>query len=67
VHCHYAMAQAVCRRPLTAGARVSRCGICGGKSGTRTEFSPEFFVFPCEYISTVALRTHVSGGGGGEQ
>jgi hypothetical protein len=30
------MAQAVSRRPLTAEA--SLCGICGGQSGTGTDF-----------------------------
>ena len=44
------MAQAVSRRPLTAGARVrsrvSSCGIYGGQSGIGTVFSPEYFGFP---------------------
>jgi hypothetical protein len=43
------MAQAVSRRPLAAEARVrsrvSPCGICGGRSGTWTGFSPEYFGF----------------------
>jgi hypothetical protein len=34
------MAQAVSRRPFTAEARVSPCGIWGGQSGTGTGFSP---------------------------
>jgi hypothetical protein len=34
-----AMAQAVSRRPLTAEARVSPRGICGGQNGTGTGFS----------------------------
>jgi hypothetical protein len=45
-----AMAQAVSRRPLTAEARewsrVCQCGICGGQSGTRTGFFPEYFGSP---------------------
>jgi hypothetical protein len=36
------MAQVVSRRPLTAEARVrarvNLCGICGGQSGTGTDF-----------------------------
>jgi hypothetical protein len=57
------MAQAVSRRPLTAEARVrarvNPCGICGGQSGTGIGFSPSSSVFPCQYHSTVALRTHI--------
>jgi hypothetical protein len=57
------MAQAVCRRPLTAEtqvrARVSPCGICGGQSGTGTAFSSSSYVFLCQFHSTVALHTYV--------
>jgi hypothetical protein len=53
-----AMAQAVSPRPLTAEARVqsrvSPCGICGGRSGTRTGFSPSTSGFPCQFHSTGA-------------
>jgi hypothetical protein len=46
-----AIAEAVNCQPLTADDRVrSRiipCGIYGGKSGTRTGFSPSSLVFPC--------------------
>jgi hypothetical protein len=48
------MAQAVSRRPLTAEARVSPCGICGGQNGTGTGFSPSTSVFPCQFHSTGA-------------
>jgi hypothetical protein len=53
--CGRAMAQAVSRRPPTAEARgrsrVGPCGICGGQSGTGTDFSP---VFPYQFLSTGA-------------
>jgi hypothetical protein len=58
------MSQAVIRRPLTAEARirarVNPCGICGGQSGTGTGFSPSSSAVPCQYHSTVVLRTHIS-------
>jgi hypothetical protein len=58
-----AMAQVASRRPLTAEARaralVNPCGICGGQSGTGTGFSPRSSVFPCQYLSAVALQTHI--------
>jgi hypothetical protein len=59
----HAIAQVVCRRPVTTEARirarVNPCGICGGQSGTGTGFSLSSSVFPCQYHSTVALQTHV--------
>jgi hypothetical protein len=46
----HAMAQAVSLRSPTAEARVrsrvNPCGICGGKSGTGTGFSPGTSVLP---------------------
>jgi hypothetical protein len=57
------MAQVVSRRPLTVEARVrapvNPCGICGGQSGTGTDFSPSSSVVPCQYHPTVALQTHI--------
>jgi hypothetical protein len=52
------MAQSVSRRPLTAEdrvrSRVNQCGICGGRSGTGTGFSPSTSVFACQFHSTGA-------------
>ena len=51
-----ATAQALVPCPFTAGARarseVSQCGICGGQSGTWTEFSASVSVVPSQYHST---------------
>jgi hypothetical protein len=53
------MAQAVSPRPLTEEARVrsrvSPCGICCGRSGTGTGFSPSTSVFLCQFHSPVHL------------
>jgi hypothetical protein len=47
------MAKAVCRRIITAGARVralvSPCGICGGQNGTGEDSSPSSSISPCQY------------------
>jgi hypothetical protein len=58
------MARAVSRRPVTAEARtlalVSPCGICGGRSGTKTGFLLVSSAFPCQHYSTVAVHTHIT-------
>ena len=44
--------------PVTAEARVqslvSACGICGGESGTGTDFRPSTLVLFCHYLSTAS-------------
>jgi hypothetical protein len=58
------MAQAVHRWPFTAEARVrawvSPCGICGGRSGTGSDFFPSASVFPCQYMIPPLLHTNVT-------
>jgi len=49
------MPDAASRRPLTTKCgTLTQCGICGGQSGTGTAFSPNNFVYPCQYRSTIA-------------
>jgi hypothetical protein len=51
------MAQAVSHRPFTAEARVrsrlSPCEVCGGQSGTGTDFSPICRFSPVNFIPLV--------------
>jgi hypothetical protein len=58
------MAQAVIRRSLTTEARVpawvNPCGVCGGKYGIGTVFSPRVFFFLVNIISAVTLHSHIS-------
>jgi hypothetical protein len=53
------MAYAVSRWPLIMETWVSPCWICGGQSGIGTDFSLSSSIFPCQYYSTLAARTHV--------
>jgi hypothetical protein len=44
------------------GAQVGQCGICGGQSGTGTDFFPSSSAVLCQYHSTIAINTHFSPG-----
>jgi hypothetical protein len=61
------MAQEIRSRPLTAETRVRawafRVGFVVDEVALGMVFSPSFYIFPCQYHSTVALRAHVSSGG----
>jgi hypothetical protein len=57
----YTMAQAVSHRPLTAEARVpAHVSDLWSTNWHRDRFFFEFFRFPMQYHSTVALHTHIS-------
>jgi hypothetical protein len=63
LHAGRAVVQAVSRRHVTAEDRV-RCQanmlvIYGGRSGTKTDFSPSTSVFPCQYHSTNAPHSFI--------
>lgn len=57
------MVQAVSGWLVTTEAQVQSQanphGICGGLSGTGTGVSQSIFVFPCQYISFVALISYI--------
>jgi hypothetical protein len=61
-YCHLAMPWL---RRLVAGLLPQRpgfssCKICGGHIGSGTFSPPNSSVFPCQYHSTLAPRTHIS-------
>jgi hypothetical protein len=62
--CPHQEAQAVSRRPLTAGTwahiRVCPWGFCGLQSGVETGFSPSSSVLLCEYHFITDLHAHIS-------
>jgi hypothetical protein len=45
------MVQVVSHQPLTVEAQVSPRKMYGGRSGTRTGFSPSSLGLPCQYNS----------------